>query len=216
MNFSKYIDHTLLKPTATESDIIKLCKEAKTFNFYSVCVNPCYVETAKKYLKNTDIKIACVIGFPLGTTTTDIKRAEALEAVKNGATELDMVINNGLFKQKKYDEVISEINAVCESGAVVKVIIETSQHSTEEISLLCDIVNKSNATYIKTSTGFVGDGANIENIKLMKQKMNTNKKVKASGGIRSKEEFLDMINAGADRIGTSSGVKIITELEQLN
>ena len=127
MKLSKYIDHTLLKPTATEEDIIKLCKEAKEFDFYSVCVNPCHVKLASEKLKGTDIKVACVIGFPLGANTCEIKKQEALEAVKNGATELDMVINQGFFKMGKYNEVIDDINAVCESGVLVKVIVETSQ-----------------------------------------------------------------------------------------
>lgn len=209
MKLSKYIDHTLLKPTATEEDIIKLCNEAKEFDFYSVCVNPFFVKLASEQLKGTDVKVACVIGFPLGANSTEIKKQEALEAVKNGATELDMVINQGLFKMGKYNEVLADINAVCEAGVLVKVIIETSQLNEEEIIKLCGIVNNSNAEYIKTSTGFVGEGARLEDVKLMKEHIIPSKKVKASGGIRDKETFQKMIEAGADRIGASCGTKLI-------
>lgn len=209
MKLSKYIDHTLLKPTATEEDIIKLCNEAKEFDFYSVCVNPFFVKLASEQLKGTDVKVACVIGFPLGADSTEIKKQEALEAVKNGATELDMVINQGLFKMEKYNEVLADINAVCEAGVLVKVIIETSQLNEAEIIKLCGIVNNSNAEYIKTSTGFVGEGAKLSHVKLMREHIIPSKKVKASGGIRDKETFLAMIDAGASRIGTSSSTKLV-------
>ena len=209
MNYNKYIDHTLLKPTATEQDIIRLCEEAKQYNFYSVCVNPCHVKLASSLLQGTDVKVACVIGFPLGANTTQIKRMEALEAVANGAKELDMVINLGLFKMGQYDKVVDDINAVCEAGVLVKVIIETSQLNQQEISKLCELVNQSKAEYIKTSTGFVGEGARLEDIQLMSKLMNDDKFVKASGGIRDKETFLKIIQAGANRIGTSSGTKLL-------
>ena len=209
MKLSKYIDHTLLKPVATKEDIVKLCAEAKRFDFYSVCVNPCYVELASNELKGTDVKVACVIGFPLGANSTEIKKLEAIEAVKNGAGELDMVINQGLFKMGEYDQVVADINAVCEAGVPVKVIVETSQLNQEEIAKLCELVNISNALFIKTSTGFVGDGAKLEDVKLMRELMLETKLVKASGGIRDKETFLKMIEAGADRIGTSSGTKLV-------
>ena len=164
------------------------------------------------YLNNdykNSLKVVSVVGFPLGANTTEIKRLEAQEAVKNGASELDMVINQGLFKIGEYDKVIEDINAVCQAGVLVKVIIETSQLNQQEIAKLCELVNQSNATYIKTSTGFVGEGARVEDIVLMRKLMNKNKFVKASGGIRDKETFLKMIQAGADRIGTSSGIKLI-------
>jgi len=212
MNYSKYIDHTLLKPTATEDDIRKLCNEAKEYNFFSVCVNPYYVAFAKNELQGSDIKIACVIGFPLGMNTTTIKVDEAKRAIADGANELDMVVNMGLFKAGKYDEVIKDINAICGLGADVKVIIETSELNSDEVAKMCDIVNKSDALFIKTSTGFVGEGARLDDIKLMKKLMNANKKIKASGGIRDAKAFMDMVNAGADRIGTSSGAKIMSEL----
>lgn len=213
MEYCKYIDHTLLKPTATANDIVKLCDEAKKYGFFSVCVNPFYVELAKNELKGTDVKVACVIGFPLGMSCTEIKVNEAKLAIMHGANELDMVVNMGLFKAGKYDEVIADINALCGLGADVKVIIETSELNQEEVAKMCEIVNKSNALFIKTSTGFVGEGARLDDIKLMKKLMNQNKKIKASGGIRDLKTFMEMIDAGADRIGTSSGVKIIDELK---
>lgn len=211
MELNSYIDHTVLKQTATKEDIINLCDEAIKYNFYSVCVNPSYVKLAKDCLKNTSVKIACVIGFPLGANTSQIKKQEALEAVSNGASELDMVVNLGLFKNGKYKEVIEDINSVCEAGVPVKVIIETSMLTISEIEKMCEIVNKSNALFIKTSTGFFGEGAKVEHIALMKKLMDPDKKIKASGGIRDKETMLAMINAGANRIGTSSGVKIILQ-----
>lgn len=209
MKKSKYIDHTLLKPIATKDDIKKLCEEAIEYDFYSVCVNPYYVEYAASLLKGTDVKVACVIGFPLGANTTAIKKLEAVEAVKNGAGELDMVINQGLFKMGEYDAVLDDINAVCEAGVPVKVIIETSQLNQDEIAKLCEIVNKSNALYIKTSTGFVGEGARLDDVKLMASLMAEGKLVKASGGIRDAETFSQMVEAGATRIGTSSGTKLV-------
>lgn len=209
MKKSKYIDHTLLKPIATKDDIKKLCEEAIEYDFYSVCVNPYYVEYAASLLKGTDVKVACVIGFPLGANTTEIKKLEAVEAVKNGAGELDMVINQGLFKMGEYDAVLDDINAVCQAGVPVKVIIETSQLDQSEIAKLCEIVNKSNALYIKTSTGFVGEGARLDDVKLMASLMAEGKLVKASGGIRDSETFSKMVEAGATRIGTSSGTKLI-------
>lgn len=212
MEYNKLIDHTLLKPSASENDIKNLCNEAKEYNFYSVCVNPQYVSFAKKELANSSVKVTSVIGFPLGANSSAIKLEEAKEAVLNGADELDMVVNLGLFKSGKYHKVVNDINAVCSTGAVVKVIIETSQLTKDEIIKMCEIVNNSNAKFIKTSTGFIGDGAKEEDVALMKQYINTNKQIKASGGIRDKQTFLKMINAGATRIGTSSGIKIMNEL----
>ena len=209
MKKSKYIDHTLLKPIATKDDIKKLCDEAIEYDFYSVCVNPYYVEYASQLLQGTDVKVACVIGFPLGANTTQIKKLEAQEAVKNGAGELDMVINQGLFKMGEYQAVLDDINAVCEAGVPVKVIIETSQLNQEEIAKLCEIVNQSNALYIKTSTGFVGEGARLDDVKLMASLMAEGKLVKASGGIRDEQTFAQMVEAGATRIGTSSGTKLV-------
>lgn len=209
MNYNKYIDHTLLKPTATCEQIVKLCKEAKENGFYSVCVNPFFVKFAKKELAGSDVKVACVIGFPLGANLTEIKRQEAILAVKDGADELDMVMNQSLFKMQRYEEVIADINAVCDAGVLVKVIVETSNLSSDEIKITTELVNKSKAQFIKTSTGFVGEGAKVEDVKIMSENIADGKQVKASGGIRDKEKFLQMINAGATRIGTSSGVEIV-------
>lgn len=211
MNLNQYIDHTLLKPDATEADIIKLCAQAKEHNFYSVCVNPCFVALAKKELKGSNVKVACVVGFPLGANETCSKVFEATKAVNDGADELDMVINIGKLKEKNYDYVLKDINQVCTANATVKVIIETSLLSEAEIIKMCEIVNNSNAHFIKTSTGFCGDGAKEEHIKLMKQHIKNGKQIKASGGIRDKQTFIKMIQAGATRIGTSSGVKIVCE-----
>lgn len=209
MNYNKYIDHTLLKPTATCEQIVKLCKEAKENGFYSVCVNPFFVKFAKKELAGSDVKVACVIGFPLGANLTEIKRQEAILAVKDGADELDMVMNQSLFKMQRYEEVIADINAVCDAGVLVKVIVETSNLSSDEIKIATELVNKSKAQFIKTSTGFVGEGAKVEDVKIMSENIADSKQVKASGGIRDIEKFLQMINAGATRIGTSSGVEIV-------
>lgn len=209
MELNKYIDHTLLKPIATNEDIKKLCEEAIKYNFASVCVNPCYVNFAKECLANHNINIAAVVGFPLGANTTEIKTLEAFKAVKDGASEIDMVINNSLFKSKKYNEVLNDINKVCECGVLVKVIVETSNLTSDELIKVCEIVSKSNASFIKTSTGFIGEGAKLEDIKIMKQ--HCTKKIKASGGIRDKKTMLEMIEAGAERIGTSSGVKIMND-----
>jgi len=210
MKLNKYIDHTLLKSVATEQDIKNLCLEAKKYDFYSVCVNPCNVKFANEQLKGTDVKIACVVGFPLGANRTEIKVQEAVLAVKDGASEIDMVINIGKLKEGNFDYVLNEINQIREqSGVLTKVIIETSQLSKEEISKMCEIVNESKAECIKTSTGFVGEGAKLEDVKLMASLMNKDKFVKASGGIRDKETALKMIEAGAKRLGTSSGAKIV-------
>lgn len=209
MEYSKFIDHTLLKPTATCDDIVKLCQEARQYNFYSVCVNPYYVQLAKRELEGSDVKVACVIGFPLGANLTEIKKQEAILAVSHGADELDMVINQGLFKMGRYNEVIDDINAVCEAGVLVKVIVETSNLSPEEVLLATELVNKSKAQFIKTSTGFVGEGARLGDVEIMSKNIAKGKQVKASGGIRDKETFEQMLKAGATRIGTSSGTKIV-------
>ena len=210
MEVNKYIDHTLLKPACTKADIIKLCDEAKKYHFYSVCVNPAFVALANEQLKGSDVKIACVIGFPLGANRTDIKVLEAVKAVEDGATEIDMVINNSALKDKDYDYILNEINAIRrESGVLLKVIIETSLLNEEEVRKMCEIVNMSDAECIKTSTGFIGGGAELETVKLMASLMKEGKFVKASGGIRDRETALKMIEVGAKRLGTSSGIKII-------
>ena len=210
MEINKYIDHTLLKPSCTSNDIIRICEEAKQYKFFSVCVNPHFVKLAKQNLEGTDVKVACVVGFPLGANTTNIKVLEAVEAVKNGASEIDMVINNSKLKEKDYDYILNEINEIREkAGVLTKVIIETSLLNFDEVEKMCEIVNLSKAECIKTSTGFVGEGAQLETVKLMASKMKDGKFVKASGGIRDKQTALAMIDAGAKRLGTSSGVKIM-------
>lgn len=214
IKLNRYIDHTLLKPAATKEDIKKLCMQAKKHHFYSVCVNPYYVHYASTLLEGTDTIVASVIGFPLGANLTVVKELETTLAVSDGAGEIDMVMNIGAFKNGAYDEVLNDINAVCRvAHRPVKVIIETSQLNEEEIVKACEIVNNSNALFIKTSTGFVGEGAKLEHIELMAKHMNPGKLIKASGGIRDKETALAMIKAGASRLGTSSGVKIMDEVK---
>jgi len=213
MNIAKYIDHTNLKSYATKEDIIKLCEEAKKYGFYAVCVNPYRVKLAKEHLKGTDIKVASVIGFPLGATPTEVKVFEAKKALENGADELDMVINIGALKDKNYEYVKKDIEDVTkvahEKGAIVKVIIETCYLSEEEKEIACKLAMEAGADFVKTSTGFGTGGATIEDVKLMRKVVGDKLGVKAAGGIRTYEEALAMINAGANRIGTSSGVKII-------
>ena len=213
MNIAKYIDHTNLKSYATKEDIIKLCEKAKKYGFYAVCVNPYRVKLAKEHLKGTDIKVASVIGFPLGATPTEVKVFEAKKALENGADELDMVINIGALKDKDYEYVKKDIEDVTkvahEKGAIVKVIIETCYLSEEEKEIACKLAMEAGADFVKTSTGFGTEGATIEDVKLMRKVVGDKLGVKAAGGIRTYEEALAMINAGANRIGTSSGVKII-------
>lgn len=211
MNLNKYIDHTVLKADTTYEMIEKLCNEAREYDFASVCVNPYWVSTAKQLLTQTDVDICTVIGFPLGANTTAVKACETIDAVRNGATEIDMVINISALKEKNYDYILTEINAVCDAAGdkLVKVIVETALLTEEEKEQICLIVKESDATFIKTSTGFSTGGATKEDIMLFKSIMNGEKKIKASGGVRTLEDAQVMIAAGADRIGTSGGVSII-------
>lgn len=215
MNYSKYIDHTLLKATALKEDIKKLCDEAIKYNFKSVCVNPCFVKYAKDLLKNSDVLVCTVIGFPLGATTTNTKVYEAREAIINGASEIDMVINVGYAKEHDYDSLYKDILEVREvtKGYVLKVILETCYLSSDELIECSKMALKAEADFVKTSTGFGSAGARVEDVILMKQTAQDKMQVKASGGIRSKSDFLKMIEAGASRIGCSAGVKIMEELE---
>ena len=209
---SKMIDHTLLKPDATRNEIIKLCNEAVEYGFYSVCINPSYVKLAKDKLKGTDVKIATVIGFPLGSTTLEVKAFEARESIKNGAHELDMVINIGALKDKEYYLGEKEIAAVVNEAngkALVKVIIETCLLNKEEIIKACEIAKKAGADFVKTSTGFSTGGATVEDVQLMRKVVGESMGVKASGGIRDYDTAIKMINAGANRIGASASVKIV-------
>lgn len=214
MDYAKYIDHTLLKPDATDEDIDKLCSEAKEYDFASVCVNPCYVARCYELLRQTGVKVCTVIGFPLGANSTVIKVHEAREAVFDGASEIDMVINVSRLKCHDDDYVYREIKKIRDNlreDIILKVIIETCLLNDEEKIRVCKLALKAGADFVKTSTGFSTGGATYEDVKLMRDTVGNEIGVKASGGIRTKEAFLKMIEAGANRIGTSSGVKIIQE-----
>lgn len=213
VELNRYIEHTLLKQDATRVELINLLNEAKDFNFLGVCVNPVNVKFAAEYLKDSEVKIVTVVGFPLGQSTTESKVLETIDAIKNGSDEVDMVINSGKLKDGDFDYIISDISAVkgaCQ-GKVLKVILETDLLSQAEIKTASELCIKAGADFVKTSTGFVkgGVGAKAEDVKLMYDTVKTaGLGVKASGGVRDKETALMMINAGASRIGTSSGVKI--------
>lgn len=209
-NLASYIDHTLLKPTATKVDILQLCNEAKQYHFASVCVNPCWVKLCAETLKDSGVKICTVIGFPLGANTSEIKAQEAALAIKEGASEVDMVINIGALKEGNTDYVYQDILAVrkASEGKTLKVIIETSYLTDEEKKTVCRLCAKAGADFVKTSTGFSSAGATVEDVKLMKEASGI--KVKASGGVRTKEDALKMIEAGASRLGASAGVKIVS------
>ena len=210
MESNKYIDHTLLKAYAKEKDIYYLCMEAKEYNFKSVCVNPCFVSYAKEQLKDSDVLVCTVIGFPLGSNTTKTKVFEAVDAINNGADEIDMVINISKVKDEDYDYVYNEIKEIKEAikGHTLKVIIETCYLTSNEIVKVSKIVKEAKADFVKTSTGFGTAGATVENVKLIKEAVG-NFDIKASGGIKTKEDFNKMIEAGATRIGTSNGKNLI-------
>lgn len=207
-----YIDHTLLKATATKNDIIKLCEEAKAYSFFSVCVNSCYVALAKSELKNSQVKICSVIGFPLGAMNTQTKVEEAKTALREGADEIDMVLNVGLLKSKDFDAVWKDIEAVKNimPNNILKVILETCYLEDLEIIKASELAIQSGADFIKTSTGFGTGGATIHDVKLMKSVTNNEVKIKASGGIKDAKTALEYINLGVKRLGTSSGIAIIT------
>lgn len=211
MNIAKYIDHTILKPIAQRKDIEKLCSEAKEYNFASVCVNPCWVSYASKLLEGSSVKVCTVIGFPLGANDSAVKAFEAKRAIEQGASEVDMVINIGALKAGEYDIVKKDIQAVREAsaGKILKVIIETSYLTDEEKQKVCKICADVGADFVKTSTGFSDGGATTHDVALMAKAAGDKVKVKASGGIRTREDALKMIEAGASRLGTSSGIKIV-------
>lgn len=215
-NLNKHIEHTLLKQDAKLEDFIKLFNEAKAHKFLGVCINPAYVKLAKENLKDNDVKIVTVIGFPLGANRSDVKAFEASKAVEDGADEIDMVINVTAIKNKDYDFVVNDIKAVkaaCKDKPL-KVILETDLLEKDEIKKACELCVEAKADLVKTSTGFVkgGVGAKAEDVKLMYETVSPyGLKVKASGGIRDKETAVKMIEAGAERLGTSSGVKIVAE-----
>ena len=209
MELNKYIDHTILKPEANKENIEKLCNEAKQYNFKSVCINPCWISYAKELLKDSDVLIATVIGFPLGATTSEVKAFEAKQAVQNGANEVDMVLNIGKMIDKDYDYVMNDIKAVVNASKVtVKVILETCKLTKDEIAKASQLASLSGADFVKTSTGFGGGGAKVEDVKIMKENCG-NLKVKASGGIRDYNTAVEMINAGAERLGTSASIAIV-------
>ena len=216
---NKYFDHTLLKPEATCEQIDKLCSEAKQYDFYSVCVNTCYVARCTDNLKGTDVKVAAVVGFPLGACTTAAKAFETEEACKDGAAEIDMVLNVGAFKDGRYDYIRDDIYAVVEAAekynAIVKVILETCLLSPEEIEEACRLSKEGGAKFVKTSTGFNSGGAKTEDVALMKKTVGDALQVKASGGIRDYDTEMAIIEAWADRIGTSASVKIMEVYENV-
>ena len=211
MGLNKYIDHTILKATASNSDVQKLCEEAIEHEFYSVCVNGCYVADAKQLLQGTDVKVAAVVGFPLGAMTTAAKVFEAKDAVENGASEIDMVINVAKLKDGEFEYVKNEIRQIKEAigDNVLKVIIETCYLTDEEKVKACELSLAAKADFVKTSTGFGTDGATYEDVKLMKSVVGDNAKVKASGGVRDKETAQKYVDLGAERLGTSSGIDIV-------
>ncbi|MEW6698176.1 MAG: deoxyribose-phosphate aldolase [Bacillota bacterium] len=212
-NINQLIDHTLLKAAATPEEIEKLCLEAREHRFASVCVNPCYVGLAAELLKNSGVPVCTVIGFPLGAATAEVKAFETAQALRNGATEFDMVINIGALKAKDYEYIEKDIAAVVEAagGHMVKVIIETCFLSEEEKVTACTLAQRAGAHFVKTSTGFGTGGATPADAALMRRSVGETMGVKASGGIKTKDEAVQMVEAGANRIGTSSGVKIVTE-----
>lgn len=213
MNVNKYIDHTLLKANATEREIIDLCNEAKQFNFYSVCVNSCYVPLAKQILDKSEVKVCSVVGFPLGAMSTEAKVFEAKTAVNNGANEIDMVINIGLLKSKNYVAVLKDISDVklAIGYTPLKVILEICELSKNEIIKASEICLDANVDFVKTSTGFSKSGATLTAVKIIRKTIRDKAKIKASGGIRDYETVLKYIDAGADRIGTSSGIDIVSK-----
>ncbi len=208
---SKLIDHTLLKAYATREDILKLCNEAYKYNFKSVCVNPCFVGTASELLKGSGVLVCTVIGFPLGANTTQVKVYEAINAIADGADEIDMVINISWAKEHNYDAIYHEILSVVDAagGVLVKVILETCYLTDEEIVECSKMALKAGADFVKTSTGFGTKGATVEHVKLMRETVGEDMGVKASGGIHNIDDYNKMVEAGASRIGTSSGVEIM-------
>ena len=213
MELNRMIDHTILKPEATEAAVQKIIDEAKEYNFFSVCINPCWVAFASEQLADTDVAVCTVIGFPLGANTPEVKAYEAADAIKNGANELDIVINIGALKSQQYDYVRQDIQGVVDAAkgkALVKVIIETALLTDEEKVKACELAKEAGADFVKTSTGFSTGGAKVADIRLMRETVGPDMGVKASGGVHNAEEALAMIEAGATRIGASTGVAIVS------
>lgn len=219
MKLQNFIDHTMLKPQATEEQIKQVCKEAKQYGFASVCVNPYYTSLVRDELEGTNVKTCVVVGFPLGATTKEVKAFETKQAIENGAQEIDMVINIGALKSKKYDVVKEDIQAVVDAAkgkALVKVIIETCLLSEEEKVKVCEISKEVGADFVKTSTGFSTGGATVEDIKLMRETVGADMGVKASGGVRTREDAEAVIHAGANRIGASASIAIVEGRKDTN
>ncbi|WP_339020302.1 deoxyribose-phosphate aldolase [Spiroplasma endosymbiont of Atherix ibis] len=218
MKLNRYIDHTLLKADAQKKEIEKLCNEAKEWDFVTVCINPCHISYAKELLKDTNVGITTVVGFPLGATTSEVKVFETKQAIENGATEIDMVINIGAVKDANWDLVLNDMKAVKKAASknCVKVILENCLLTKEEIVKCCELALEAKLEFVKTSTGFSTSGANLEDVALMKSIVQDKAKVKAAGGVRAFEDAIKMIENGAQRLGISGGVAIIKGEEHKN
>ena len=219
MKLEQYIDHTLLKPQASEEEIIKICAQAKEYKFASVCVNAYYTSLVRRELEGSNVKTCIVVGFPLGATTKEVKAFEAKQAIENGAEEIDMVVNVGAIKSNKYDVVKEDIKAVVDAAsgrALVKVILETCLLTDEEKVKVCEIAKEVGADFVKTSTGFSTGGATVHDIKLMRQTVGEEMGVKASGAVRTTQDAKAVIEAGASRIGASSSIAIVEGTKDLN
>ena len=211
MNYNKMIDHTVLKADTPLEIVKRICDEAMEYGFASVCINPCHVAYCADYLKDSDVNVCTVIGFPLGANTSAVKAFETKDAIANGADEIDMVMNIGALKDKNYDLVRDDVKAVVEAanGTLVKVILETCLLTEDEIKKACELCVEAKADYVKTSTGFSTRGATIEDVRIMKEAVHGKAKVKAAGGVRTPEDMVKIVAAGADRIGTSAGCSLV-------
>lgn len=219
MNIAAMIDHTILKADTTKEEVIKICKEAREYKFKSVCVNSYYTKLVSEELKDSGVLVCTVVGFPLGAMETKSKAFETARAIELGANEIDMVINVGALKDKNYEFVLNDIKEVVETAkgkAIVKVILETCLLNEEEKIKACQLSQEAGADFVKTSTGFSTGGATVEDIKLMRKTVGPNMGVKASGGVRTKEDVLSVIEAGANRIGASSSIAIVNGLKDSN
>lgn len=211
MNYNKMIDHTVLKADTPLETVKRICDEAMEYGFASVCINPCHVAYCADYLKDSDVNVCTVIGFPLGANTSAVKAFETKDVIANGADEIDMVMNIGALKDKNYDLVRDDVKAVVEAanGTLVKVILETCLLTEDEIKKACELCVEAKADYVKTSTGFSTRGATIEDVRIMKEAVHGKAKVKAAGGVRTPEDMVKIVAAGADRIGTSAGCSLV-------
>ena len=211
MNYNKMIDHTVLKADTPLETVKRICDEAMEYGFASVCINPCHVAYCADYLKDSDVNVCTVIGFPLGANTSAVKAFETKDAMANGVDEIDMVMNIGALKDKNYDLVRDDVKAVVEAanGTLVKVILETCLLTEDEIKKACELCVEAKADYVKTSTGFSTRGATIEDVRIMKEAVHGKAKVKAAGGVRTPEDMVKIVAAGADRIGTSAGCSLV-------